>query len=163
MIPDKALYKCPHHGLFVVATSGVIWRERACPVLVPTFPPPTNQNTEIYPCGRLSPLAQINDPDIVNGPVFGLCAEELTTLRQTVAEIKELQKKEKDEAQETMLRRVEEKPTYMFGGAFPRRNGKPLDLLKADNSRGNPEREKWEAQERERMRAAIKEWTDESL
>ena len=145
-IPDKAVYRCPEHGLFMVATEGIVWRQRSCTHLVSSLTGRT------FPCGILSPLASVNDPGFSDGSsqVGGLNPEETENLRQSIAALRAQREQQKSEG---------DKPNYMFGGSENRRNGKPLALPAAPAK--DVEQELFEAAERERMRAAMNDdWGD---
>jgi hypothetical protein len=146
-VPDRALYKCPEHGLFVVETEGVVWKERSCTHRVYTPAGVFN-----YPCGILSPLAHVDDPD-VNNPgkdIPGLDGPTLQTLRETINQIREQRRQER--------MHQEDKPSFMFGGPANRRNGRPA--LPPAPPIIDREQELFEQAERERMRAAIDSWTE---
>lgn len=146
-VPDKAIYRCPEHGLFMVPTEGIIWRQRSCTKLVPSL------SGREFPCGVLSPLAHVDDPDLLdkNKNIGGLSPDLIEQLRASIAAVREERKARERES-------GEEKPNFFFGGAHNRRNGRPLGLPPA--SEKDVEQELFEAAERERMRAAMNESWD---
>lgn len=144
-VPDKAIYRCPEHGLFMVETGGIIWRNRSCPHMV--------SSVLRQPCGILSPLASVDDPGLTDkdSHIGGVPPETVEGLRQAIAEIRALREKSKQEG---------ERPNFFFGGSENRRNGRKL--FETNLPEKDVEQELFEVAERERMRAAINENWDDS-
>lgn len=149
-VPNRALYKCPKHGIFMVDTGGMLAKERSCTVRVYT-------NGTNYPCGTLSPMAQVDDPDLNNKPITGLDGDSLDTLRESIAIIKAQRQAEKEGRE--LVNPNDERPNYFFGGKDNRRNGRKIQPQQAVLI--DPEQAEFEVAERERMRAAMSEgWDD---
>ena len=73
-----------------------------------------------FPCGILSPLANVDDPGLTdpNGGVSGLESAALEDLRQSIAAVR---------AQRVQQKALDDdKPNYIFGGSENRRNGKQM-------------------------------------
>ena len=147
-VPDKAIYRCPEHGLFVVETNGIVWRQRSC-----THMHHSEYTGLNFPCGMLSPLANVDDPDLTdqNKNIGTLTPENMASLRQSIERIRAARAQERE--------CDGDKPNYIFGGSENRRNGR---LLPAAPPEKDVEQELFEAAERERMRAAMNEdWAAE--
>ena len=147
-VPDRALYKCPEHGLFAVQTEGVVWKERCCPHRVGSL----STSGMSFPCGIFSPLAHIDDPDVSRDEIPGLDPSTMQTLRETINQIKEQRRQER-------MQQDGDKPTLIFGSrdGQNRRNGRLLPPAPPAIDR---EQQLFETAERERMRAAIDGWED---
>jgi hypothetical protein len=152
-VPSRALYKCPQHGVFVVETDGVLWTERSCTVLIGSNGP----GIIGYPCGILSPLARLSDPEL-DGPISGLGdPSQLADLRDSIAKLREQRKQEAAQGRE-LAEGPGGKQNYGLGGPRNRKNGQPM---LAEAQLVDPEQAAFEESERERMRAAISEgWDD---
>jgi hypothetical protein len=138
-VPDKAIYKCPTHGLFMVETEGIVWRNRSCTKLV------SGITGRTVPCGILSPLASVDDPDLTDKKthVGGLTPDVMDGLRQSIEAVRAERQKESD------------RPNFLFGGSENRRNGRRVEINQTPPK--DVEQELFEAAERERMRAAMNE------
>lgn len=142
-VPDKAIYRCPEHGLFVVATDGIVWRKRSCTKMLRSM---TGME---FPCGTLSPLAGVDDPDLTDKDkhISTLTPDQMAELRQSI---------EATRAQRAQQKALDDdKQNYIFGGSENRRNGKQMALPAAPAE--DVEQKLFEAAERERMRAAMNE------
>lgn len=160
-VPDKAIYRCPEHGLFMVETKGIVWRQRSCTYLKsPVFSQlRPDRSTPACPCGILSPLANVDDPDLTdqNKNIGTLTPEDMTSLRQSIERVRAARAQERE--------RDGDKPNYMFGGSENRRNGHDnhLDWSKIKLPEKDVEQELFEVAERERMRAAMDtSWDDKA-
>jgi hypothetical protein len=148
-VPDKAIYRCPEHGLFMVETNGIVWKERSCTHKIHGL---TGME---FPCGMLSPLASVDDPDLTDKDknIGTLTPDAMESLRASIASLRA--------EREQMRQNFGDKPNYMFGGSENRRNGR---VWKGDQCNEIPiqyaEQARFEAAERERMRAAMNEVWD---